>query len=155
MRKAERPTKKFQKFLCVFIAALALDRVTKHWALFHFVSSRNGSQAFLSLGLYFNRGISFSLLENHPRPILAIALASVGLLGFLCAKNKTIRRMPGMAFLWAGAMGNLTDRLLYGYVVDWIYIFMGYINLADVWLCLGGWAVLTRCVKTFRKELLE
>jgi signal peptidase II len=134
-----------KKFLCVFISALALDRATKYWALSYFASYR-GERTFLSLGLYFNRGISFSLLGDHPRLSLAITLVMTGLLGVLCAKSKAVRSMPGIVFLWAGAAGNLADRLIYGYVIDWIYIFRGYINLADVWLCVGGAVVFARCI---------
>jgi signal peptidase II len=131
----------------VFIAAWALDRATKYWALSRFASYRNGERAFLSLGLHFNRGIAFSLLENYAGLSLTMTLVTVGVVGFLCARSKTLRSTPGMALLWAGAMGNLTDRLWYGYVVDWIYIFMGYVNLADVWLCVGGGFILLQWVK--------
>jgi signal peptidase II len=137
------------KFL--FILALALDRATKHWAMSRFASSP-GERAFLSLGLHFNRGISFSLLENHASLSLAVTLAAIGLLGLLCAKSsEKVRSVPGMPLLWAGAAGNLSDRLLYGYVVDWIYIFGGCINLADVWLCAGGLAVLFCCAGKLRQ----
>jgi signal peptidase II len=138
--------------LNVFIAAWALDRATKHWALFCLASYRKGEQAFLSLGLHFNHGISFSLLKNHARLSLAITLVTVGLLGFLCARSKALRSTPGMAFLWAGAAGNLADRLWYGYVIDWIYIFMGYVNLADVWLCVGGGFIFFQGKKFWGKD---
>jgi signal peptidase II len=140
----------FEKnFPRVCIAAWALDRATKYWARSSLVPSRKGGQFFLSLGLHFNPGISFSLLKNHARLSLTMTLVTVGLLGFLCIRSKTLRSMPGMAFLWAGALGNLTDRLWYGYVVDWIYIFVGYINLADVWLCVGGGFILLQWVKAW------
>jgi signal peptidase II len=135
----------------LFILALTLDRATKYWALSRFVPSR-GERAFLSLGLHFNRGISFSLLENRSSLSLAFTLAAIGLLGLLCAKSEKIRSAPGMPFLWAGAAGNLTDRLLYGCVVDWIYIFRGYINLADIWLCAGGLTVLFCCAGKLPKK---
>jgi len=44
--------------------------------------------------------------------------------------------MLGVIFLWAGAICNLTDRLLYGYVIDWLYVGL-YVNLADIWLGMG------------------
>ena len=109
----------------------------------------------MSLGLYFNRGISFSLLEDHPYLSLTMALTTVGFLGLLCAKSKTLRSAPGIAFLWAGATGNLTDRLWYGYVIDWIYVFIGYINLADIWLCVGGAAILFRYLKKGRETPVD
>ena len=137
-----------------FILALTLDRVTKYWALSRFEPYR-GERAFLSLGLHFNRGISFSLLENRSYLSLAVTLTAIGFLGLLCAKSGRARSAPGMPFLWAGAAVNLTDRLLYGYVVDWIYIFRGYINLADVWLCAGGLAVLICSLQNFKRKEQE
>jgi signal peptidase II len=135
----------------LFVLTLGLDRVTKYWALSSLAPHR-GARAFLSLGLHFNRGISFSLLEGSSHLSLAVTLAAIGFLGLLCAKSRKVRSMPGMAFLWAGAAGNLTDRLLYSHVVDWIYIFGRYINLADVWLCLGGLAALVHCAKHLRQD---
>ena len=131
-----------------FILALALDRVTKYWALSRFGPYQE-ELAFLSLGLHFNRGISFSLLEDCPYLTLTVALTAVFFGGLLCVSGRRVRAMPGMAFLWAGAAGNLADRLLYGYVIDWIYIFRIYINLADIWLCVGGLTILVYCVKSY------
>ncbi|MDR1622489.1 MAG: signal peptidase II [Synergistaceae bacterium] len=142
MQGAKRLAKNTGNSPGVFIAIFALDRATKCWALSYLASYRPKEHALLSLGLHFNRGISFSLLENHARLSLTITLVTVGLLGLLCVKSKALRSTPGMVFLWAGAIGNLTDRLWYGYVIDWIYIFAGYVNLADVWLCVGGGVVL-------------
>jgi signal peptidase II len=132
-----------------FVLTLLLDRVTKFWAGSRLALGR-GEGTLVSLGLHFNRGISFSLLESYPHIGLAVTLTAMGLLGIFCAKSKTVRSMPGMALLWAGAAGNLTDRLLYGHVVDWIYIFTSCVNLADIWLCAGGLFVLVHCAKKFR-----
>jgi signal peptidase II len=142
----------------VFSLALALDRAAKYLALSRLVPMPDSqSQSFISLGLFFNTGITFSLLKNYSYLSLAAALIGRGFLGFLCVKNQTIRAMPGMVFLWAGAVGNLIDRLVYGYVIDWIYIRVyvgGYINLADIWLCVGSFIVLVQSIKIFRRRFL-
>jgi signal peptidase II len=124
----------------VFVLLLAADRAAKHWAEANF-SEAPGNGVFLSLGLHYNKGISFSLMKDFSHASLAAAVLGIGMLGFLCVKKASARRLFGMVFLWAGAIGNLTDRLLYGHVVDWIYV-GEYVNLADVWLCVGGAAVL-------------
>jgi len=48
----------------------------------------------------------------------------------------------GLAFILGGAIGNITDRLLYEGVIDFISLHAGgyywYIfNLADIWISLG------------------
>jgi signal peptidase II len=126
-------------FRCfVFLAALSSDMAAKYFAESHLALLSAGQQpAFPSLRLYHNYGITFSLFENYPPLIPAIPLLGIAALLFLCVKSGTIRRMLGAAFLFAGAAGNLISRLMYGYVIDWIYV-GGYINLADIWLCVGS-----------------
>jgi lipoprotein signal peptidase len=84
---------------------------------------------------------------------LAVSLAGIGALTLLCLQNKSVRSMPGVLFLAAGAIGNLTDRLLYRHIVDWIYVGV-YVNLADLWLFVGSALVAAQCVKTKKKEHL-
>jgi len=91
---------------------------------------------FISLSLHHNLGISFSLLKNFPSASLMVSILGIAILGGLCLKNVSLRSSKGALFLWAGTIGNLIDRLLYGYVIDWLYIGV-YINLADIWLCAG------------------
>jgi signal peptidase II len=135
-------------FCVQFILALALDRATKYWALSNLTPAREGQSAvFLSLSLHFNSGIAFSILESNPSASLALALAGVGILGFLCARCRAIQKTPGVALLWAGAIGNLTDRFALGYVIDWIYAGR-FLNLADIWLCAGCLLILTQFAKS-------
>ena len=69
-----------------------------------------------------------------PWMIAATALLFLGIL-WLRARQGGTREC--LALMCAGAAGNLADRLLYGYVVDWIYAGL-YVNLADLWLIFGG-----------------
>ena len=128
-----------------FFILWAMDRATKFWAVSN-LHEAAGNAAVPSLFLYRNAGISFSLMKNSPRAGLAAAILGIGILGFLCARNAPARKSSGVIFLWAGAIGNLTDRLLYGYVVDWIYV-IEYINLADLWLCAGGLLIFAEIIR--------
>jgi signal peptidase II len=128
-----------------FIILLAIDRAAKLWAESR-LSWAAGNAVVPSLFLYHNEGISFSLMQNYPRAGLAAAILGIGILGVLCVKNAPARKSFGVVFLWAGAIGNLTDRLLYGHVVDWIYVGT-HINLADLWLCAGGLLIFAEIVR--------
>ncbi|MDR1378366.1 MAG: signal peptidase II [Synergistaceae bacterium] len=111
-----------------FVLALTADIATKYWALsvLAVASEKMTFSTLLSLRLRFNQGISFSLLVRHPRGAWLVAVVSVVFLGMLCVKNATVRSSSGMSFgmffgmslLWAGGLGNLADRVFYGYVVD-------------------------------------
>ena len=128
----------------IFAALLTADRLTKLLAASYLALPANleyetaarESARFFSLSLYHNHGISFSLFGNFPLISLMASILGVVILGGLCLKNDWLRSSKGVLFLWAGATGNLTDRLLYGYVIDWFYVGI-HINLADVWLCIG------------------
>ncbi|MDR3255074.1 MAG: signal peptidase II [Synergistaceae bacterium] len=126
--------------LLLFTLLLVSDRATKLWALASF-SETLGGGPILSLGLRFNRGISFSFFTGYPSVGAAMAITAITLLALFCAKAKATRRTPGVIFLWAGAICNLLDRLLYGYVVDWFRVLL-YMNLADLWLIAGALLVL-------------
>ncbi|MDR2178859.1 MAG: signal peptidase II [Synergistaceae bacterium] len=138
----------------ILLIAVTADRVTKYWAL----SGSLGS-------LYLNYGISFSLLEHRRSLGLFFTFAGLGTLGYICVKNPAVRRAPGIILLFAGAAGNLTDRIVYGYVIDWIPIaifsdlFSGlfsnlsshlFLNLADLWLCIGCFQFLKHCLAVMR-----
>jgi signal peptidase II len=110
----------------IFLLAVTADRVTKYLALGGVFGEP-----------YLNRGVSFSLLDKNASAGLAVALAGVFLLSRACIKSAKIRAAPGLPLLWAGAVSNIADRLIYGFVIDWIHVVL-FINLADIWLCLGG-----------------
>ncbi|MDR1581320.1 MAG: signal peptidase II [Synergistaceae bacterium] len=120
----------------VFVILSATDRAAKCWAKANLPETL-GNAVIPSLSLYRNEGISFSLMKNSPHASLAATILGMGILAFLCARIAPARKSFGVIFLWAGAAGNLADRLLYGHVIDWIYV-GEYINLADIWLVIGG-----------------
>jgi signal peptidase II len=134
----------------VFVILFAADRTAKHWAESSLseagLPEALGNAVIPSLFLYRNEGISFSLMKNFPHAGLAASVLGIGILAFLCAGIAPARKSFGVIFLWAGAAGNLTDRLMYGYVVDWIYV-GAYINLADLWLVIGGFVILAKMIR--------
>lgn len=111
--------------MIIFSVAFLLDRATKLLALRCFASC-----------VYRNHGISFSLFKNSPWVGLFMSLLGILMLSFLSVRNEKFRRNAGVPLLLAGAIGNLVDRVFYGYMVDWFYVGI-HMNLADVWLCLG------------------
>jgi signal peptidase II len=129
----------------VFAALLAADRAAKLWAEAS-LASASGNAVIPSLSLYRNEGIAFSLMKNFPHAGLAAAILGMGALAFICARAAPARKSLGVVFLWAGALGNFTDRLLYGRVIDWIYVGT-HINLADLWLVIGCLVVLAEMIR--------
>jgi signal peptidase II len=93
-----------------------------------------------------NRDIGFSLLrgiKERVRKPLIFALGSAGLMLMIAMwyRRRGARWPEQLAFalILGGALGNLTDRMFRGYVVDFIYLHHWPVfNAADVWLVAGG-----------------
>jgi signal peptidase II len=92
-----------------------------------------------------NRGGLFGIVQGSA-PLLAVL--SIGVIGALVIHHER-ERMPqvtpltvGVALLIGGAIGNLIDRLAYGYVLDFIDMGVGSLrfwtfNIADAGISLG------------------
>ncbi|MDO8583949.1 MAG: signal peptidase II [bacterium] len=88
---------------------------------------------------------NYGLLANVPAPqwvIVTVTVAIIAGLSVLLVRSLK-RGEPWETFflsiLLAGALGNLFDRILLGYVRDWILLFhRSAINFADVYVTVGG-----------------
>ena len=99
----------------------------------------------LSLLLIHNTGIAFSI--GHGLDSLALivltAVITVAVLWIWRGASEGGRLATvGFALILGGAVGNLVDRVLYGHVVDFLYLHLGerslfVFNLADVALTFG------------------
>ncbi len=128
------------------IAGFALDRITKLWAL-----SIQGKEDVIVIDgvLQFhyleNTGAAFSLLNGKftfffiVTPILCILI--LFLLSKIPYDNKRYLPIWIIGFLiLAGAAGNFYDRLVYRYVIDFIYfslIHFPVFNVADIYVTCG------------------
>lgn len=122
-----------------------LDQWTKHLTVTHIplgsvVPVWDGVFHFTHIH---NTGMAFSLLEGGRWFFLVMTLAAFVLLG-VALKKKWITHPSGLwalAMIAGGAVGNLIDRVLYGYVVDMIEVeFMRFavFNVADCFVCIGA-----------------
>ena len=107
--------------------------------------------SFFNLVLAHNTGAAFSFLAGHSgwQMYLFSAIALIALV--ICVR--LIIRHPqerlfclSLAFIMGGALGNLFDRIIYGYVIDFLDFYYGYwhwpaFNIADMAI-VGGAALL-------------
>lgn len=95
--------------------------------------------AFFSFTLHQNHGISF----NIPIPIWLIVTTTVlVLIGTLIvafrSKSISFTAVLGLGLVFGGALGNLHDRVLFGFVRDWALFFgRSAMNLADISILIG------------------
>jgi signal peptidase II len=136
----------------IFLLALplyALDRVTKHWVL----QSVDPDRPIVVVPNFFhlvnitNNGAAFGSFKNNNTFFIAIScLAALFALTLLLARPRQIQsgeirsawwipnvwRDLSLSLLLAGVLGNLTDRLLYGHVIDFL-LFDLHVPLAHPW----------------------
>ena len=134
-------------FLIAAVAALAgCDGATKIAAKAELESSPPTSVFgdLVRLDYTENRDTGFGLLrwmEPETRLPIIVALQSLGaiVLAFMLLRRRAFDiYAAGFALMLAGALGNLADRVLRGYVVDFIRVpHWPVFNLADVWITIG------------------
>lgn len=99
---------------------------------------------FFSLTYTNNYGIAWSMLEGHKYPIIIVNIIIIlGLIIYL-HKNNNMLKYEEISYLMiiGGSLGNLYDRIKYGYVIDFLdFNILGYnypiFNLADSFIVLG------------------
>ena len=88
-----------------------------------------------------NPGAAFSILPNQRWLLVLIAVIVISAVIYFQRKFRfTGIARVGLGFLLGGALGNLTDRVLTGTVVDYVYIKainFPVFNLADVSIDVG------------------
>src|SRR5881396_3024590 len=139
----------------------ALDQWTKHLVL-RFVSPEEPRiiiSNFFHLVNVTNTGAAFGSFRNNNTFFIVISsialLIVVGLL--MRRRSPDFWRDASLALLLAGILGNLTDRLLYGHVIDFL-LFDLHIPYAHPWpafnvadSCISV-AVVVFIIHSFRKQ---
>ena len=107
-----------------------------------------------------NTGIAFSLFSGSGAALTVFTLLLVsGLAGTLISKPEMPKAMrAGFWLIIGGGMGNLFDRLVYGYVIDFIevlFVRFAVFNLADAFICIGAAVVAIAALIDERKKELH
>ena len=114
-------------FACIAIAAIAIDQLTKMWAL---SALADGRTIRVIPGL-----LSLTLVRNPGACVALVVLA---------VRTISMKWTVLFAFAFAGAFGNLIDRVIYaegflnGKVVDFLNYGWSIGNVADIFLMLAG-----------------
>src|SRR5437867_11515834 len=151
----------------IFLLSLplyALDQLTKYLVL-RFVDPdqpRVVVSGFLTLVNVTNTGAAFgSFKNNNSFFVILSCLALLFVVALLVRRrSRDAWRDVSLALLAAGVLGNLTDRLLYGHVIDFLLFDFGpnvpkflhpwpAFNVADSCICL---AVACFIIHSFRQQ---
>ncbi len=129
---------------------IIIDQLSKYWT----VQSLGLYESYKVLSFFHftyvqNYGAAFSFLGNaggwQKYLFTSIALVVSIYLVYLLHSNKSEKRWQNIAFalILAGALGNVIDRIIFGYVVDFLDFNLGFyrwptFNVADTSICIGA-----------------
>ena len=98
---------------------------------------------FFYLTYIHNTGASWGILKNNTTLLIILSIiALIILIRYSNSFKNTKLNVCGLGFLMGGILGNLADRILYGYVIDFFdfYIFnydFPIFNIADIFIVIG------------------
>lgn len=138
-------------YLVLVIAILALDRWTKLLVQSRFDLDESISviDGFFNITYVRNTGVAFGIFSSISSPAKSILLSSFAVLAAVLVIAYSLRSPLGnrllhvaLALILGGALGNLYDRLTYGYVVDFLEFYVrSYhwpsFNVADSAISIG------------------
>lgn len=143
-------------FILVF-----LDQMTKIWAL----GVLRGSEPIpvisgvLEFRYVENRGAAFGIMQNRQWFFVLITVVVLGVLLWMLPKIPRDSHYCGLRiclyFIGAGAVGNMIDRILRKYVVDFIYfrlIDFPVFNVADIYVTVAAVLLIVLVVFYYKDE---
>lgn len=153
------------KILAPYGALVVLAVILDQW-IKYLVETRLDMRAIVEVlpmfALYrtHNTGIAFSLLSGFGSiGLIALTIAVIAIILWIASRSTPDQRLSrlGFALIVGGALGNLIDRVLLGYVVDYVLIHAGtwsfaVFNLADAFITVGAGLVIFDEFASWRRE---
>ncbi|MEI6857619.1 signal peptidase II [Psychrilyobacter sp.] len=148
------------RLIILIVALLGIDQWTKE------LVARSMSEGdtigilnnFFHVTYVKNYGVAFGLFQGEMKTISIIAIIAIlGIIYFMIKQLKPheVISKYAYAFILAGAMGNMIDRIYRGFVVDfadfrgiWKFVF----NMADVWINIGVFLLVLEVIILERKK---
>ena len=132
------------------LAIILVDQVTKYLASQHLAYGEGIEiTSFFFFTLAHNTGAAFSLLANaggwQRWFFVALGVIVAVSLVIWMYRLKPHEKLTGwsLALVLGGALGNVIDRVVFGYVIDFIDVYLGSyrwpaFNVADSAICVGA-----------------
>ena len=149
----------------IILGGVGLDQLTKllvaeNMTLYQSISVIPST---FNLTYIHNKGAAFGMLANHRwvfMVVSTVAIIGMGVYLFRFCKEKMLFKV-GLALVVSGGIGNMIDRIAYGYVIDmieatFIETLFGWsfaiFNVADSFVCVGAGLVIFCLVRDIIKE---
>ncbi len=147
----------------------ALDQLVKWFVMFELGLRHRGQQMellpFFNLTREDNYGVSLGLFTAHSPEaryaLIGLTSAIALFVAFWMLKEKALADIAALAMVLGGALGNILDRVTYGYVVDYADFHIGgfrpflIFNVADAAITIGVVIILARSLFSREKPEAE
>ena len=132
-------------WILIIFGSIWLDQLTKWLA----VTLLQGNPsvpiipAVFQLTYLENPGAAFGMLQNHRWVFLIVSTVGIlAVFAYLAVKRPTSKLLClALSFIVGGGIGNMIDRVLLGYVIDFFdfcLINFAIFNVADSFVCVGA-----------------
>ena len=133
-----------KKFYLVSLITFMIDRIIKILVVLLNIDKVTIINNFFNINLAYNYGAAWSILTGKKLFLILISIIIVIGIYFILIRGKKLKTYESITYglLIGGILGNLFDRIIYGYVIDFLdfYIF-GYdfpiFNLADSFIVIS------------------
>lgn len=142
------------------IIIIILDQVTKYIARLKLsiVGDISLIPKCLSFTYVENKGAAFGIFKNKKFLLVGVTGIVTAAMIFYLIKNKNLNKYVkiSVSLIIAGAIGNLIDRIYFGFVTDFIHFYIGNVfdwpvfNVADISVVCG--TILLAVMLLFQKE---
>ena len=148
------------KILSIFFLFIC-DIISKQW-VFYSIDLNNFISVtfFLDLAHIHNFGISFGLFSGLISPwfFIILGLFITGLIYYMMMQAKNKMEKIGLLIIIAGALSNIFDRAMNGYVIDFIYLhykdfYWPAFNFADIYISCGVFIIMFKLLMDLHKRL--
>lgn len=148
--------KEWSMILLPIFVVIIIDQLTKVWAL---GLQESLNLYFVHLKLNLNQGLVLGLFSDLPKLLRVVSLSTGGaFLVFLYLLTQYLITAPalllrgGMSLFVGGVLGNVIDRIHWGFVVDFLIVGKGayqtaIFNLADLFQIIGFLLIIYAFIK--------
>ena len=119
-------------------------------------TSVNVIKGFFSLSNVHNYGAAFSILYGNRIFLILISIFALVFVYHFMIKNKELSKLEIIIYslLIGGILGNMFDRIVYGYVVDFFdFRIFGYdfpvFNVADICIVISVFLIFCDCLRGY------
>lgn len=144
-------------FICTFI-----DQVIKILlsGVLEVGESINVISSFFAVTMLHNTGAAFSILTSNTILLILVSIVALNLIYFFLIRNRDLTKLENIIYgvLIGGILGNLIDRIIHGYVIDYLdFTIFGYafpvFNFADICIVISIFLIIILTCKGEKDEV--